>query len=190
MTNDSSRIWLVQWLLNHPKFIENHLYIQGESYGGKIVPMVAWEISKGRKRSSKMHIFMLIFSDFVFPVRIYWKAITGYVVTANERGLLPQMSLQVRIFLLCDNYYYVFLPFLIFIWDIPHQWCKNFQRTEFYICNQGYFVGNPGTYVHGAMNDRLSYAYNLGLISYEYFKVVLISCLLLIVNEAQHKLCW
>ncbi|KAI3445876.1 hypothetical protein Pfo_002541 [Paulownia fortunei] len=99
-TSDSASLkdiclFLRKWLLNHPRFIKNHLYIQGESYGGKIAPMVAWEISK-----------------------------------ANERGLLPQMSLQ------------------------------------------GYFIGNPGTYVHGAMNDRLSYAHNLGLISDEYLKYV------------------
>ncbi|KAL8541605.1 hypothetical protein ACS0TY_002755 [Phlomoides rotata] len=91
--------FLRKWLLDHPRFTKNHLYIQGESYGGKIVPMVAWEISKG-----------------------------------NERGLIPQMLLQ------------------------------------------GYFVGNPATYYHGATNDRLSYAHNLGLIPYEYFKEAETSC--------------
>ncbi|KAL8554751.1 hypothetical protein ACS0TY_002809 [Phlomoides rotata] len=92
-------MFLWKWLLNHSKFINNRLYLQGESYGGKIVPMVAWEISK-----------------------------------ANERGLLPQISLH------------------------------------------GYLVGSPATYVHGATNDRMLHALNLGLISYQYFKEAESSC--------------
>ncbi|XP_022850554.1 serine carboxypeptidase-like 17 isoform X9 [Olea europaea var. sylvestris] len=39
----------MQWLLNHPVFIKNRLYVAGESYGGKLVPMVAMEILQGNE---------------------------------------------------------------------------------------------------------------------------------------------
>ncbi|CAI9786733.1 unnamed protein product [Fraxinus pennsylvanica] len=41
--------FLRKWLLNHPIFIKNRLYISGESYGGKLVPLVAMEILRGNK---------------------------------------------------------------------------------------------------------------------------------------------
>ncbi|CAA2989226.1 serine carboxypeptidase-like 7 [Olea europaea subsp. europaea] len=39
--------FLRKWLLNHPMFLKNRLYIGGESYGGKLVPMIAMEILRG-----------------------------------------------------------------------------------------------------------------------------------------------
>ncbi|EXC12637.1 Serine carboxypeptidase-like 12 [Morus notabilis] len=39
------------WLLAHPKFISNPLYVGGDSYGGFIVPIVAEEIAKSVKAS-------------------------------------------------------------------------------------------------------------------------------------------
>ncbi|KAJ0105706.1 hypothetical protein Patl1_19600 [Pistacia atlantica] len=37
----------LQWLMAHPKFLKNQLYLAGDSYSGKIVPMIAQEISEG-----------------------------------------------------------------------------------------------------------------------------------------------
>lgn len=37
----------MQWLLYHPKFISNPIYIAGDSYSGMIVPVLAQEIAKG-----------------------------------------------------------------------------------------------------------------------------------------------
>ncbi|KAG6382968.1 hypothetical protein SASPL_157297 [Salvia splendens] len=41
--------FLRKWLLAHPEFIKNRLYVSGDSYGGKIVPMVALEMAKGNE---------------------------------------------------------------------------------------------------------------------------------------------
>ncbi|KAK4437969.1 Serine carboxypeptidase-like 18 [Sesamum alatum] len=41
--------FLRKWMLNHTEFIKNRLYVAGDSYGGKIAPMVALEIAKGNE---------------------------------------------------------------------------------------------------------------------------------------------
>ena len=42
-----SLLW-VQWLMDHPKFYNNPLYIAGDSYAGMIVAIVVQEISGGK----------------------------------------------------------------------------------------------------------------------------------------------
>ena len=37
----------MQWLIDHPEFLSNPLYIGGDSYSGIVVPVVAQEIAKG-----------------------------------------------------------------------------------------------------------------------------------------------
>ncbi|MBA0620290.1 hypothetical protein Godav_006040, partial [Gossypium davidsonii] len=37
-----------KWLRSHPKFITNSLYIAGDSYASKIVPIIAQAISDGK----------------------------------------------------------------------------------------------------------------------------------------------
>ncbi|XP_057788109.1 serine carboxypeptidase-like 13 isoform X3 [Salvia miltiorrhiza] len=41
--------FLRKWLLAHPAFIKNALYVAGDSYGGHIVPMLALQIAQGNE---------------------------------------------------------------------------------------------------------------------------------------------
>ncbi|URD90649.1 serine carboxypeptidase-like [Musa troglodytarum] len=45
--------FLIKWFIDHPQFLSNPLYISGDSYGGKIVPIVAYRISEGTKVGNK-----------------------------------------------------------------------------------------------------------------------------------------
>ncbi|KAK4382153.1 Serine carboxypeptidase-like 17 [Sesamum angolense] len=42
-----------KWLINHPKYLENPLYIFGESYAGIIIPLVVNEIYNGAEARDK-----------------------------------------------------------------------------------------------------------------------------------------
>ncbi|MED6208074.1 hypothetical protein PIB30_041629 [Stylosanthes scabra] len=39
-----------KWLMDHPEFLTNKVYIAGDSYSGKLVPVIADEISKGNEQ--------------------------------------------------------------------------------------------------------------------------------------------
>ncbi|KAI3524072.1 hypothetical protein L1887_02707 [Cichorium endivia] len=61
ITNDtlSSRQayqFLKKWLVDHPTFINNELYVFGDSYGGLLVPMIVQEIYNGNKHGEGPHI--------------------------------------------------------------------------------------------------------------------------------------
>ncbi|POO03704.1 Serine carboxypeptidase-like [Trema orientale] len=44
--------FLNKWLINHPEFISNSVYISGDSYSGIVVPMLAQQISNGNKEGA------------------------------------------------------------------------------------------------------------------------------------------
>ncbi|KAK8333931.1 hypothetical protein V6Z11_A10G239300 [Gossypium hirsutum] len=48
--------FLRKWLQSHPKFITNSLYIAGDSYAGKIVPIIVHAISDGIEDENFLHL--------------------------------------------------------------------------------------------------------------------------------------
>lgn len=55
--------YIMQWLSDHPQFQKNRLYIAGDSYAGKIVPMVVSEIKKGQNFLHITHFFICRIAD-------------------------------------------------------------------------------------------------------------------------------
>ncbi|KAJ4968690.1 hypothetical protein NE237_015391 [Protea cynaroides] len=48
--------FLTKWMFDHPEFLNNHFYVAGDSYSGKIVPLVAKEISDGNEAGNGLLI--------------------------------------------------------------------------------------------------------------------------------------
>ncbi|PKA50422.1 Serine carboxypeptidase-like 18 [Apostasia shenzhenica] len=44
---EHANIFLRKWLADHPQYLSNHLYVAGDSYAGKVVPLVAQYLSNG-----------------------------------------------------------------------------------------------------------------------------------------------
>ncbi|KZV38052.1 serine carboxypeptidase [Dorcoceras hygrometricum] len=85
-------LFLRKWLLNHRSFIKNRLYVGGDSYGGKVVPMVALEIIKGNEAGFQPKI-----------------ALNGYL-TGNspidaEQHINERIRYAHRMALISDEYY-------------------------------------------------------------------------------------
>ncbi|KAK4800141.1 hypothetical protein SAY86_025506 [Trapa natans] len=55
--------FLRKWLSSHPQFLDNPLYITGDSYSGMIIPILVEEVYNGKKNNSKNSNFMPRFHD-------------------------------------------------------------------------------------------------------------------------------
>ncbi|XP_076954870.1 serine carboxypeptidase-like 13 isoform X2 [Bidens hawaiensis] len=61
MTNDTlssiqAYIFLKKWLVDHPKFLNNPLYVGGDSYTGIAIPMIVQEIYNGNEVGEGSHL--------------------------------------------------------------------------------------------------------------------------------------
>lgn len=50
----------LQWLMDHPKFLSNDLYIAGDSYSGIIVPLIVKRIYYGMNDAFIFHLIAQI----------------------------------------------------------------------------------------------------------------------------------
>ncbi|KAL3538779.1 hypothetical protein ACH5RR_002145 [Cinchona calisaya] len=80
-------MFLQKWLLNHPKFTKNLLYIAGDSYAGKLVPMVVLEILTGNEAGLSPHMSV---EGYVLgnPTMYYDRDLNFRVPYAHHMGLI------------------------------------------------------------------------------------------------------
>jgi carboxypeptidase C (cathepsin A) len=38
---------VMQWFTDHPQYLSNPFYLAGDSYAGKVIPLIAQDISEG-----------------------------------------------------------------------------------------------------------------------------------------------
>lgn len=85
--------FLQQWFLNHPNFINNRLYIAGDSYAGKWVPMITWKISEEETNEE-------IEPKMTLEGYILGNPLTDLNIDSNSR-----LAFAHRLALLSDKYY-------------------------------------------------------------------------------------
>lgn len=59
-------ILCMQWLIDHPQFISNQVYIAGDSYSGLPVPVIVQEISDGTNIEIKINNLCMLNMCFFF----------------------------------------------------------------------------------------------------------------------------
>ncbi|CAA2999083.1 serine carboxypeptidase-like 18 [Olea europaea subsp. europaea] len=96
--------FLRKWLSNHPVFMKNRLYVAGDSYGGKLVPMVALEILKGNEAGFHPRIFLqgYIIGNGVTDPNIDYNERIPY---AHRMALIPDEYFE-SAKISCDGKYY------------------------------------------------------------------------------------
>ncbi|XP_042006225.1 serine carboxypeptidase-like 18 [Salvia splendens] len=91
--------FLRKWLLAHPEFIKNRLYVTGDSYGGKIAPMLALEIAKGNEAGRE-------------PIMSLKGYIVGNAVTDENADINERIPYAHRMALISDKQFEVFSFFI------------------------------------------------------------------------------
>ncbi|XP_024028330.1 serine carboxypeptidase-like 7 isoform X1 [Morus notabilis] len=80
--------FLKKWLLSHPKFISNPLYLGGQSYGGIIIPLVAQEVAKSIEagHTPKFNFRGYLLGNPLTDLNIDWNSNVSF---AHRMGLIP-----------------------------------------------------------------------------------------------------
>uniref|UniRef100_A0A5B7BNJ9 Serine carboxypeptidase-like 18 n=1 Tax=Davidia involucrata TaxID=16924 RepID=A0A5B7BNJ9_DAVIN len=84
--------FLRKWLMDHPKFSKNPLYITGDSYGGMQIPMIVLEISNGNEAGLKPHMYLQGY-------------MIGNPVTAPHNDINSRFEFAHRVSLISDELY-------------------------------------------------------------------------------------
>ncbi|KAG6409008.1 hypothetical protein SASPL_132037 [Salvia splendens] len=98
--------FLRKWLLAHPEFIKNRLYVTGDSYGGKIAPMLALEIAKGSFRKLAGN------EAGREPIMSLKGYIVGNAVTDENADINERIPYAHRMALISDKQFEVFSFFI------------------------------------------------------------------------------
>ncbi|KAG8368498.1 hypothetical protein BUALT_Bualt15G0051900 [Buddleja alternifolia] len=85
--------FLRKWLLNHPTFLKNRLYVVGDSYGGKIIPMLALEIAESGNEAGLQ------------PRMSLQGYVVGNPVTDENKDKNERIPYAHRMALISDEYY-------------------------------------------------------------------------------------
>ncbi|PIN04508.1 Serine carboxypeptidases (lysosomal cathepsin A) [Handroanthus impetiginosus] len=91
-TANDNYLFLRKWLLKHPKFLKNCLYVAGDSYGGKITTMVASEIAKGIEAELQPH---MLFQGYII----------GNSKTEGQKDDNEKIPYAHRMALISDEYF-------------------------------------------------------------------------------------
>lgn len=83
--------FMIKWFQDHPEFLRNPLYVTGDSYGGKIVPLVVHKLSEG----NDVHHF------YNLKGYVIGNPLTGELIDTNSRvpyahgvGIIPDELLK------------------------------------------------------------------------------------------------
>ncbi|XP_040363474.1 serine carboxypeptidase-like 18 isoform X3 [Rosa chinensis] len=94
-TLHSTRIceFLQKWLTTHQKFLANPLYVAGDSYSGKIVPIIAQKIADGIEAGIKPHLNL---KGYIVgnPVSNGQQDVNSRIVYAHHLGLISDRIYQ------------------------------------------------------------------------------------------------
>ncbi|XP_020582940.1 serine carboxypeptidase-like 12 [Phalaenopsis equestris] len=75
--SEHATIFLRKWFIEHPQFISNPLYISGDSYAGKVVPVIAYNVLQGNEAGQHP---MLNFQGYIMG-----NPVTGTTVDFSSR---------------------------------------------------------------------------------------------------------
>ncbi|XP_048231658.1 serine carboxypeptidase-like 18 isoform X2 [Ricinus communis] len=80
--------FLRKWLVAHPKFLSNPLYVGGDSYAGIVAPVVVHEISNGNDKGNKPQMNL---KGFVLgnPVTHLDIDLNSRIPYAHQKGIIP-----------------------------------------------------------------------------------------------------
>ncbi|KDP44530.1 hypothetical protein JCGZ_16363 [Jatropha curcas] len=79
--------FLRKWLMAHPKFLSNPMYVGSDSYGGLVVPIIVQEITTGNDKGNKPKINL---KGYILgnPVTDYKNDLSSRIPYAHQKALI------------------------------------------------------------------------------------------------------
>ena len=103
----------VQWLVDHPEFLKNELYVGGDSYSGIPVPMVVQEIYYGNFFSFERKTWKLLnFGSLTLSFGLLWIA-GSPSLNLQVNDLYYRNSITISVSLAYSN------KLIMKMWNVP-----------------------------------------------------------------------